>query len=92
MLKHMFRALQSGRRGVTDATGRAVLSVSKNRVLCAARGHKIVARPWVEIPGHYENWHRLVGCQCGKVLTLQSCSNYQSPDLNFLPPKRICDL
>jgi hypothetical protein len=89
VLTRTFRGLQSGQRGVTDVSGRAVLHVTKNKDVCEAFGHQIVARPWKEVPGHYENWHRLIGCQCGRILELQSCHNYQNPSLNFLPAKKV---
>jgi hypothetical protein len=80
--------LQSARRCFTAAAGWTVLKVTKSPNVCQARGHQIVGRPWVEIPGHYENWHRLVGCECGHVLKLQSCHNHQNPALSFLAPKK----
>lgn len=87
-LRRVFGALQSVPSRVTAATGRAVLWVTKSPNVCQARGHQIVGRPWVEVPGHYENWHRVVGCECGKILHLQSCHNHQNPSLSFLAPKK----
>ena len=84
-LQRALGSLQRTRSRFTAGTGRAVVKATSNPALCASLGHQIVARPWVEIPGHYENWHRLVGCRCGKVLHLQSCNNHQDPALSFLP-------
>jgi hypothetical protein len=78
--------LQAARHRITTAAGQTVLKATKNENICAARGHQIVAKPWVEVPGHYENWHRVVGCECGKIAKLQSCSHHQNPDLSF--PKK----
>lgn len=86
-LQRAVGSLQRARSRFTAGTGRVVVKATASPALCASLGHQIVARPWVEIPGHYENWHRLVGCRCGKVLHLQSCNNHQDPALSFLPKK-----
>lgn len=78
--------LQSAQRRVTAAVGWTVLKVTKNPDLCAARGHQLVGRPWKNIPGHYENWHRTVGCECGKLCKIQSCHHWQDPNLSFEEP------
>lgn len=79
--------LQAARHRVTAIAGRTVLKVTKNKNMCAVRGHPIRAKAWVEVPGHYENWFRVVGCECGKLAHLQTASHHQDPSLSFLPPR-----
>jgi hypothetical protein len=85
---HILGSLQSAQRRVTAIAGRAVLKTTKNPSICQVRGHQIVARPWVNIPGHYENWFRVVGCECGKIMHLQAMHHHQDPSLSFLEPKQ----
>jgi hypothetical protein len=81
-------AVQSARREVTATFERTVLKATKSPQLCAAKGHVVFARPWVEVPGHYDNWFRVVGCECGKLAVLQTTHSHQDPDLTFFPQKR----
>lgn len=90
------RAIQPARRRVTAALGRAVLATrrltaravvvaSNSHAVCRIGGHKLVARQWHEVPGHYENWSRIVRCECGRFGHIQSCHAHTSPLNLYLP-------
>lgn len=51
--------------------------------MCAITGHFVKARPWIEYPGHWENWGRAVRCDCGAVSHMQFCHHHENPDLAF---------
>lgn len=74
------RSIQSAGGRVTAAYRRMVLRVVKDTDVCRIAGHPIRVQPWEEMPGHHQNWMRVIRCHCGVVHHFQFCNNWRNPD------------